>query len=987
MEMMVKSGSKTLNIMKKHNLFWCMAAITLLASCAAPELEPEIQTPEGETDKPKQTITINAVEVLPDEATKAIHGTEAEATSFSWQAGIDKIGVIKKYSDAEEWSMDHHRFTNTTDGSIATFVYDKDEEGMGMVWGEELTLEVGDQIVAYYPYATAASSWYDSTKPYLMSSHGAILQHGDNDTEHLFRGDYMFSKVITLGPDHFDADGNVNLTIEFGHIFSKMRFSVKNTTDEALDIHSVVYRSTKEDDVMQGTLLLDASTGELAYEGLGDWGMVPPINSAVLEVEGVKVAPGETATLWMWLMPLDFTAGNPDGRTADIMVNTNKGVFRVGDKTFESKFEPGKVYRQGLELTEEKLIEDFAYISDPSFASILYFGDMNSQYDPETGDFVGQSYVTLYDMTFQPYEITTEEDMYGEFSLKGGCYIKISEAAQIENFFISMNMYNALSLDGLQYFTGLKSLLIELGQDMNVNLTMRALKIESLVNLENLDIALPMQIHTLDVSKNVNLTGLHLNTPRLEKLTGLENLTKLEGLGIYAHNFDKDFLLDLKANKALKGICVPDNVKVDISGLTLDQLEVNDARNLISTGLTCKYLINNFGHPFPSGAPAGVESLIMSLNQGDGQPSMFGQFADMTDMKELDVTFYCAGNDYNFTPAQSSLKTVDLYQVAEPTSEIPCPTGWNNLTGVDTLYINDGAYHFEDLWNFTESSPLDLSGMTSLKDAMIRVNQLESFAVPASLKSLELSTKSSVSFAPAGVEELNLDAQGKQITLGDSQSLRTLTLYAGADDASANAVTLGACPNLEELIMNVSGGKLSLGGASYPKLKTFRIAKGKHISTIPSATVFPALELLSISGSGYGSREIGIGTLDATQYTNLKQLYIGGLDDGYSYRNYNNRYYNGYSYSIRSKGSFVISEAQFNAAKAYTKANSGREIFSGITGLNNVAMDENDNWVDVFQYKVNSIYKVVDSNGNEVPIADSDYTDGEIATIVNSQTN
>jgi len=82
----------------------------------------------------------------------------------------------------------------------------------------------------------------------------------------------------------------------------------------------------------------------------------------------------------------------------------------------------------------------------------------------------------------------------------------------------------------------------------------------------------------------------------------------------------------------------------------------------------------------------------------------------------------------------------------------------------------------------------------------------------------------------------------------------------------------------------------------------------------------------------------------------------------------------------------VISEAQFNAAKAYTKANSGREIFSGITGSNNVALDENDNWVDVFQYNVNSIYKVVDTNGNEVPIADSDYTDGEITTIVNSQT-
>jgi hypothetical protein len=291
------------------------------------------------------------------------------------------------------------------------------------------------------------------------------------------------------------------------------------------------------------------------------------------------------------------------------------------------------------------------------------------------------------------------------------------------------------------------------------------------------------------------------------------------------------------------------------------------------------------------------------------------------------------------------------------------------------------------MWNFTELSPLDLSGMTSLNFADIRVNKLESFAVPASLKSLQLSTKSAVSFVPTGVEELNLDAQGKQITLGNSQSLKTATLYAGADE-SANAITIGSCPNLEELIISVSGGNLSLGGASYPELKTFRISKGKHISTIPSATVFPALEVLSISGSGYGSRDNGIGTLDASQYTNLKQLYIGGLDDGYSYRNYNNRYYNGYDYSIRSKGSFVISEAQFNAAKAYTKANPEREIFSGITGSENVAWDESSSsWVDVFQYKVNSIYKVVDTDGNEVQIADSDYTDGEIATIVTSRTN
>lgn len=153
-----------------------------------------------------------------------------------------------------------------------------------------------------------------------------------------------------------------------------------------------------------------------------------------------------------------------------------------------------------------------------------------------------------------------------------------------------------------------------------------------------------------------------------------------------------------------------------------------------------------------------------------------------------------------------------------------------------------------------------------------------------------------------------------------------------------------------------------------------QIAIGKHVSTIPSATIFPALEVFSIGSSGYGSIDNGIGTLDTTEYTHLKKLYISGLDDGYSYRNYNNRYYTGYQSVIRSKGSFVISEAQFNAAKAYAKANSDSEIFSGISGFENVAWDESsESWVDIFKYKVNSIYKVVDATGNEISISDTDY--------------
>lgn len=148
------------------------------------------------------------------------------------------------------------------------------------------------------------------------------------------------------------------------------------------------------------------------------------------------------------------------------------------------------------------------------------------------------------------------------------------------------------------------------------------------------------------------------------------------------------------------------------------------------------------------------------------------------------------------------------------------------------------------------------------------------------------------------------------------------------------------------------------------------------------------LDLLKNDIAAAIDRDNGIGTLNTTEYTHLKKLYISGLDDGYSYRNYNNMYYTGCQSVIRSKGSFVINEAQFNAAKAYAKANSDSEIFRGISGFENVAWDESsESWVDIFKYKVNSIYKVFDATGNEISISDTDYTDGECTSIVYSTIN
>jgi hypothetical protein len=84
----------------------------------------------------------------------------------------------------------------------------------------------------------------------------------------------------------------------------------------------------------------------------------------------------------------------------------------------------------------------------------------------------------------------------------------------------------------------------------------------------------------------------------------------------------------------------------------------------------------------------------------------------------------------------------------------------------------------------------------------------------------------------------------------------------------------------------------------------------------------------------------------------------------------------------------VITQEQFNAAKAYAKANVGSEVFSGIVCETYFAWDEvNEDHVECLRYKVNSVYKVVDANGDEITITDSDFSDGEVTTIVYSQTN
>ena len=867
--------------MKQNRLLLGILSIFVISSCTTSEVD------DGATSTPnsKQKVTIEAVEATD---ARAIHGTEEEVTSFSWQKDIDKIGLLLGFNEGSDewWNTEHYRFTNTTDGETALFVYDADPDS----YYEMPELAVGQTVVAYYPYGSAVSSMYDTSKPYLRSSLGALLQKGNNTTEHLYHGDYMYSRPITLKESDFDADGNLKLQMEFGHIFAKMRFSVKNSTDRTLDIGSLVYRSTNEDDIMQGTLCLDATTGQLNLDNKGDWGGVAPSNSAVLEVEDVVLAPGETATLWMWMMPLDFTEGNAAGRKADIMINTSAGVFRVKETNFNTSMVAGSVYRQGLELTEAKLLEDYAYISDPNFVNALYYGNTDGEIYDEHGNFIGSgSYTTLYDLELQPY--TTFDGTNWDVQFTSGCFIKISEAAAVTSMNIAMQMVNALSLDGLQYFTGLRTLDINLGVDTDPAMSLRALKFGTLTELESLFIMMT-KVPSIDFSANTKLQNISIGeAPMLEEIIGLDKLTNLKSFSI--GNTLTGFELDLSVCPTLKEISIksPDKTfgLLDLSNLSLDllSLDISNSTTLVSTNLSCKMLENYSGQAFSSGAPSGLKELHLWASYN--ATSMVTQFDQMNEIEKLHLN----GNipDVVFTTAQASVKELTIY-CNEGTN---IPSGWSNLTGVQTLIINKNSLAGE--WCFES---LDLSGMVSLLSADILVKEVHSFVAPASLNNLSLTIQNSLSFTPnAALEDVTINSVRGSITLGSGASIKKLYLI-GEASRGYSAISLGEYPMLESLIADVdSTGNITFGAASYPSLKSYRLSDGSDITTIPSSSVFPKLEEL------YISYNTGISTLNMVDYTNLKSFSVYESNFG--------------------NGAISISRAQCD----YAQAND--EAFTGIT--------------------------------------------------------
>ena len=954
--------------MKNISKYIILAASALAALACSKTLGPEELTAP---DSPAAGTKGTKVTIIGREApeTKAIHGTDIESgeSTFKWFETEDQLGVYTYNSQYEYWSGEFgYRFMNSETGDIAKFVPYKNTE---------VELNVGDRITGFYlwgnAYATSTYTADGEAKTVLRSNLSSLLQLGNNDTGHLTYGDYMVTKSQVLTEDNFDSEGNVTLEMQFRHIFSKIRFTVRNSTSEPLDIYSVIYRSTCESDILQGTLYMDIETGDIVTPEYYEYGDVQPSNSGVLEVQDVRVQPGEDAYLWLWMLPYDFSEGNSADRKADVMVNTSAGVFRVQDIVFNQPFEAGKVYRQGMELTPAKLLSDYAYVSDPNFVKMLWEGPMSS----------GDSYCPVYNLDLTPMDSPSSDYSVRATQLSAitsGRFIRPSEAKTVTEMQVNGFSNNMLSLDGLQYFTGLKNLTIMLNGDMSTPMSLKAFHFETLTELENLNI-LQSQIRGLDLSKNKKLKSVDLGTaPYLEYVTGLENLYELESFSVREAPIGVH--LDFRRPGTIKKISISIGQnevfntsytgRILMHDLSLDVLELSLPSTMDECGVSVKNLSAKSvacDLAFPE-VVQGVERLTFMVDKSTVERgSIVEQLNQMDQLRYFNLSIYSGALpefSLPFTPAQSKIDT--LLMTIDRNLDLDI-SGWSNLTSLDTLF-----YYGPSLQN------ADLSAST-LHGAKIYADAVD-LKIPGTAKRLELDyLKTGVSLEPKNLEYLDIRSNKGSITLGDAPALKTLWIEAGG---SGNTLTLGSAPSLEffhleSYYANSDNGcfeKINWAD-SYPSLKTLSVG-GTNIHRLPSGAVLPALADLTIGGVVGYLVHCGIGEVDLREYPNLTNFKVTNLSMNYPYNGSSNRYYDEDGYlRIRMPGSFTLSDAQWEAIKAGTFTVSGYRSTTATLDGNPVKV-----------HYINSDYGKKDAEGNIVSLQDFDYSDGEITYLEQSNT-
>lgn len=246
--------------------------------------------------------------------------TEVVKPSFEFFANIDtrtvNNGLSTAWAEGDELNV-FHAVANETE-YVKDDVFTLDDLATGLFKGNlksELTAESYDWF-ALYPYSKYVSTPAATTSGYITVGGTTQTQNGNNSMAHL-AGSACPLVGVAKG-----VAANVSPVFTMNHASSVVKFTVKNSLQEAITVSSVALTAPTE---IVGTFYVNfVDYPAITYTGSGANYVS---NVATLNVnEGAAIAPGATAEFYVAIKPFTLEAGDEITVSVTASAGENSGV-------------------------------------------------------------------------------------------------------------------------------------------------------------------------------------------------------------------------------------------------------------------------------------------------------------------------------------------------------------------------------------------------------------------------------------------------------------------------------------------------------------------------------------------------------------------------------------------------------------------------------------------------------------------------------------
>ena len=316
--------------------------------------------------------------------------TEVVKPSFELFANIDtrtvNNGLSTAWAEGDELNV-FHAVANEAE-YVNDNAFTLDDLATGLFKGElksELTAESYDWF-ALYPYSKYVSTPAATDAGYITVGGTTQTQNGNNSMAHL-AGNACPLVGVAKG-----VAANVSPVFTMNHASSVVKFTVKNSLQEAITVSSVALTAPQE---IVGTFYVNfVDYPAITYTGSGANYVS---NVATLNVnEGAAIAPGATAEFYVAIKPFTLEAGDEITVSVTASAGENSGVdeavvsldddavFNAGhikniNVNFDTELAPEVALELPFSETFEKSQGDFT-IEDIELGSLTYVWGHDANY-------------------------------------------------------------------------------------------------------------------------------------------------------------------------------------------------------------------------------------------------------------------------------------------------------------------------------------------------------------------------------------------------------------------------------------------------------------------------------------------------------------------------------------------------------------------------------------------------------------------------------